>query len=232
MSDTTIEQFVRRTTTRLREFPRRGVDDGAAGDGMIPAAVAIVLLAPPGPPDRVAVPDQPASPDQPHLPAAPPGPRYVITRRPAGMRRHSRQWALPGGRLDPGETATEGALRELAEEVGIIRGQDAVLGLLDDYPTRSGYVITPVVVWAGQQETLTPQPTEVAEIYRLPVDSLDVEPGFETIPESSAPVISLPLLSGRLHAPTAAVLYQFREVVLHGRHTRVAHFEQPLFAWR
>lgn len=206
-----LEEFVDRTRSRLDAFPRRGRDH----PGLTAAAVAIVLLEPPGGPT-----------------AASSGPEYVITRRPAGMRRHSRQWALPGGRLDGDETPVEGALRELGEEVGVHRGEDAVLGLLDDHPTRSGYVITPVVVWGGRQDELIPQPTEVAELYRLPVDSLDVEPGFATIPQSSSPVISLPLLGGRLHAPTAALLYQFREVVLHGRSTRVDHYEQPVFAWK
>lgn len=220
---TSVDRFVARTRDRLHRFPRLA----STGTGLTAAAVAITLLEPT--PGSAAVPDGPPYVIGPQHVIRP---QYVITRRPAGMRRHSRQWALPGGRLDPGETPVEGALRELAEEVGIERGADAVLGLLDDYPTRSGYVITPVVVWAGRQDVLVPQPTEVAELYRLPVDSLDVEPGFEAIPQSPAPVISLPLLDGRLHAPTAALLYQFREVVLHDRPTRVAHFEQPPFAWR
>ena len=45
-------------------------------------------------------------------------------------------------------------------------------------------------------------------------------------------MIQLPLLGTLVHAPTAAMLHQFGEVVLHGRPTRVAHFEQPVFAWR
>jgi len=158
---------------------------------------------------------------------------FVLTRRAARMRSHSRQWALPGGRLDQGETATQAALRELSEEVGLEAGPDRVLGLLDDYPTRSGYVITPVVVWAKRDANLTPNPCEVAEVYRVPIADLDHPevPQLRRIPESPREVISIPLMGTNVHAPTAAVLYQLREVAIWGRSTRVAHFEQPVFAW-
>src|SRR4051794_2390290 len=69
----------------------------------------------------------------------------LLTQRASGLRAHSSQWALPGGRCDAGESAVEGALRELHEELGLELGPDDVLGLLDDYPTRSGYLVTPVV---------------------------------------------------------------------------------------
>jgi hypothetical protein len=64
------------------------------------------------------------------------------------------------------------------------------------------------------------------------MSAIDVEPRFHAIPESDAPVIQLPLFDRFVHAPTGAVLYQFRELALHGRTTRVAHYEQPVFAWR
>jgi hypothetical protein len=44
-------------------------------------------------------------------------------------------------------------------------------------------------------------------------------------------VISIPLVGTQIHAPTAAILYQLHEVALAGRETRVAHYEQPVFAW-
>jgi 8-oxo-dGTP pyrophosphatase MutT (NUDIX family) len=140
---------------------------------------------------------------------------------------------LPGGRLDPGESPEVAALRELHEEVGVELDPDAVLGRLDDYVTRSGFVITPVVVWAGDVE-LDPNPAEVARAYRVPLGLLDRPdaPRFIAIAESDRPVVQMPLLGSLVHAPTGALLYQAREVLLHGRATRVAHLEQPVWAWR
>jgi 8-oxo-dGTP pyrophosphatase MutT (NUDIX family) len=159
-------------------------------------------------------------------------PSLLLTRRAARLRAHAGQWALPGGRRDAGETATEGALREVAEEVGLSLGGETVLGLLDDYVTRSGYVMTPVVCWAGPAGELTGAEAEVASVHQVPLADLDVEPRFISIPESDAPVIQLPLLGGYLHAPTAAVVYQFCRIACHGEVKRVAHYEQPVFAWR
>ncbi|MDJ0785693.1 MAG: CoA pyrophosphatase [Myxococcota bacterium] len=168
------------------------------------------------------------------IPDAQSRPCFVLTRRSRGLRRHSGQWALPGGRLDPGETPEEAALRETQEEVGLALDADAVLGRLDDYPTRSGYVITPLVVWGGANARLRPNPEEVAEVYRVPLAELDGPevPMLRSIPESDRPVISIPLVGTQIHAPTAALLFQLREVAIHGRDTRVIHFEQPVFAWR
>lgn len=155
-----------------------------------------------------------------------------LTRRGSGLRTHSGQWALPGGRLDRHENQVDAALRELREELGVTVPRAEVLGTLDDYPTRSGYVITPVVAWVGEAPPLTPNRDEVAEVHWIPFADLDIEPLFRDIPESDRPLIQLPLLDTVVHAPTAAVLYQFREVLLHRRHTRVAQLEQPPFAWR
>jgi mutator protein MutT len=159
---------------------------------------------------------------------------FVLIRRARKLRAHSGQWALPGGRVDGGETPVEAALRELEEEVGLRPHQDDVLGLLDDYPTRSGYVITPVIVWCGAGGGLVANPAEVAEVHRVPLTEL-TKPGvprLRRIPQSDRPVLSIALVGTHVHAPTAAVLYQFREVAMLARATRVAHYEQPVFAWK
>ena len=161
-------------------------------------------------------------------------PCFALTRRAAGLRTHKGQWALPGGRLDGDESPVEAALRELGEELGLDLPGENVLGLLDDYPTRSGYCITPVVVWAGAQARLEPDPREVAAAYCVPLAELERPdvPRVRSIPESDRPVLSIPLLGAHIHAPTAAILYQLRQVALRGGTTRVAHYEQPTFAWR
>lgn len=160
----------------------------------------------------------------------------LLTLRPDKLRRHGGQYALPGGRMDEGETPVETALRELSEELRIVLPAADVLGLLDDYVTRSGFRITPVVVWGGEIGAIDPDPEEVAEVHRIPLSEL-MSPSIPTLEPSVDPgreVLSahLPVLGHEVYAPTAALLYQFREVALAGRHTRVAHFDQPEFAWR
>ncbi|MFC5500015.1 NUDIX hydrolase [Caenimonas terrae] len=156
----------------------------------------------------------------------------LLTRRAQGLRNHGGQWALPGGRIEPGESAEQAALREMAEEVGLLLDPAAVLGRLDDFSSRSGFVITPVVVWAGSARKLAPNPSEVASIHRIPLaEFLRTDaPMLEALEGSEHPVLRMPVGERAIAAPTAAVLYQFREVCLLGRATRVAHFEQPLFA--
>jgi 8-oxo-dGTP pyrophosphatase MutT (NUDIX family) len=195
-----------RAERHLAAFERRSIPAA----GRRPAAVALVLLADDA--GRAC---------------------FLLTRRAATLRDHARQWALPGGRIEPGEAAPGAALRELAEEVGLTLPAASVLGVLDDYATRSGFVITPVVVWGGEAGALTPNPDEVARVYRVPLADLDGPdvPRLIAIPESDRPVIQLPILGSLIHAPTAALLYQMREVIIHGRPTRVDHLEQPTWAW-
>lgn len=158
----------------------------------------------------------------------------VLTERAAKLNRHSGQWALPGGRMDPGETPEETALRELEEEVGLTLGQDQILGRLDDFTTRSGFVMTPIVVWGGSHCELLPNPAEVASVHRIPVrELLRVDsPMLERIPESDSPVLKMHIGNSWIAAPTGAILFQFREVAILEKQTRVAHFEQPKFAWK
>ena len=162
------------------------------------------------------------------------GAALVLTLRAKHLSAHSGQYALPGGRVDEGEGVVEAALRETREEIGLELAPEAILGWLDDYPTRSGYLITPIVVWAPEDAAMRANPAEVAAIYRVHLAELGRpgSPEFVAIPESDQPVIRYPLLGTLIHAPTAAVLYQFMEVAVYGRATRVAHLEQPVWAWR
>jgi 8-oxo-dGTP pyrophosphatase MutT (NUDIX family) len=194
-------------TGHLARFDRRSVE---LGDRR-PAAVAVVVM--PDEEGRAAV---------------------LLTLRASGLRRHGGQWALPGGRLDPGETPEIAALRELEEEVGLALAADHLLGRLDDYLTRSGFVITPVVVWGSAAAPLRANPHEVAGIHLVPMEEL-LDPEslvLQSIPQSDRPVLALSILGTLIYAPTAAVLYQLAEVAVAGRETRVAHYEQPVFAWR
>jgi 8-oxo-dGTP pyrophosphatase MutT (NUDIX family) len=161
------------------------------------------------------------------------GTALLLTRRASGLRAHSSQWALPGGRCDAGETPVAGALRELHEELGLELGPDDVLGQLDDYPTRSGYLITPVVAWAADSAKLKPNPAEVRSVHRIALSDIEQLEAFDfvTIPQSARRVIRFRQAGQLIHAPTAALIYQFREV-LAGRDTRVAELEQPVFAWK
>ncbi len=161
-------------------------------------------------------------------------PALILTRRAATLRKHAGQWAFPGGRLDPGETVVETALREMHEEVNVRIGEDQVLGRLDDFVTRSGFVMSPVVVWGGVRLDTEPNPDEVASVHRIPLSEFLREdaPMLSSLSGSEHPVLRMPVGSDYIAAPTAALIYQFREVCLLGRDTRVAHYEQPAFAWR
>jgi 8-oxo-dGTP pyrophosphatase MutT (NUDIX family) len=162
------------------------------------------------------------------------GASFLICRRPLGMRRHAGQWALPGGRLDPDEAPLDAALRELEEELRLSLGPDHVIGWLDDYATRSGFVISPVVLWCAGDPVIEPNPEEVFAAYRIGLHALrDSTPRLIEIPESTRPVLQVPLGRDLIHAPTGAILFQFREVALLGRPGhRVDDVEEPVFAWR
>lgn len=199
-----MDQLRATLQARLQDFPRLA----ATEEGLRHAAVALVVVLD----ER----------DQPGI---------VMTRRASRLGAHPGQYAFPGGRLDPGESAPDAARRELREEVALELAEYAVLGVLDDYVTRSGYVMTPVVLWGGPMGdgALVPAEAEVAYAFVVPLDDLDRAPNVYEIEESDRPVINVPFLDSVLHAPSGAIMHQFAEVALHGRVTRVANYDEPLF---
>ena len=215
------DTFRERVRARLAGFPVRRLASGTRRA----AAVALALV------------EEGAGAALPGI-AAPAGwsqrAAVLLTRRATAMSSHAGQWALPGGRIDAPETPRAAALREMHEEVGLALAPADVLGTLDDYATRSGFVITPVIVWGGSARALAPNPDEVASVHRVPVaEFLRPEaPILEPSDEPGREILRMPLGDHWIAAPTAAILYQFVEVCIHGRPTRVDHYDQPMFARR
>jgi 8-oxo-dGTP pyrophosphatase MutT (NUDIX family) len=192
-----------RISANLATFAARRVDPG---DRLRHAAVGVVLL-----------------------PDARGETCFVLTRRLTTLRRHAGQWALPGGRLEPDESAQDAALREIREEINLPLVPENVLGVLDDFVSRSEHLITPFVLWSRSWHALTVNPDEVDAAYNVPLVELDASDALHTEPLFH---FVLPSVPTTVHAPTAALIYQFREVALHGREVRVHDVEQPFFAWR
>lgn len=100
------------------------------------------------------------------------GATVLMTRRSDTLASHTGQIAFPGGRLDPGETAVQAALREAWEEVALDPGAVEVLGLGDAYETGTGFLVTPVIGWLNRAQETRPSPDEVAEVFEVPWDFL------------------------------------------------------------
>jgi 8-oxo-dGTP pyrophosphatase MutT (NUDIX family) len=183
----------------------RGFTRISSAESLKPAAVAIVVMVGSGTPS------------------------VPIFQRTSDMSRHAGQMALPGGRLHEGESAAECAIRELHEELGLSVGAQDVVGLLDDFDTRSGFTITPVVVWAGAEPAaLQPSKFEVAQLFVIAISELRAAVSAARPGEA----FSLRFESIEVFAPTAAILYQFSEVALDGRPAKVTDFYQPPFTHR
>ena len=104
--------------------------------------------------------------------AGPEGATVLMTRRSDSLASHTGQIAFPGGRLDPGETVADAALREAFEEVAMDPALVEVLGIGDAYETGTGFLVTPVVGWLTATPATTPSLEEVAEVFEVPWDFL------------------------------------------------------------
>ncbi len=212
------EESRERIRSNLASFTRHSLQPGP----LRRAAVAVTIV------DYQGKGGLPGLPDTPDDDLA-----VILTRRAGGLKKHSGQWAFPGGSIDPGEMPEQTAFRELEEEVGLELPAERLIGYLDDFITRSGFHITPLVIWGGDACRLHKNEQEVASIHRIPCRELfrlDA-PLLDHSQQGENPVLFMPVGASYIATPTAAILYQFREVALAGRTTRVAHFEQPYFAW-
>jgi 8-oxo-dGTP pyrophosphatase MutT (NUDIX family) len=97
----------------------------------------------------------------------------LLTERTTHLSSHSGQIAFPGGKADPEDiNATETALREAEEEIGLDRHYVEVLGSLPIYTTGSAYIVTPVVALVQADYVMALNPHEVADAFEVPLDFL------------------------------------------------------------
>jgi 8-oxo-dGTP pyrophosphatase MutT (NUDIX family) len=96
-------------------------------------------------------------------------PGLILTVRREHMRTHAGQVAFPGGRIDPGESATAAALREAWEELGLQPDSAEVVAEIDPYRTVTGYVVTPVLAVVEPDQPLSPHEHEVADWFEAPL---------------------------------------------------------------
>ena len=190
-----------RMAANLAAFDRREI----AADGLRLAAVAIVV--------------------SPHRRR----PTFILKRRALTLRRNAGNYALPGGNFEAGEDAVAAAARETAEELGVHLPRRAALGLLDDFLTLGGHRVTPVVFWSDDVLALSPDPIEVHAAWRIALADLDHPKSPRRLPREGGgdPILQMYARGGWVNAPTAAWLWQFREVALHGRTVRLDGVGQP-----
>ena len=101
-----------------------------------------------------------------------PEPGAILTVRRDDMRTHAGQVAFPGGRIDPGESGTDAALREAQEEIGLDPSLVELVGAIEPYRTITGFVVTPVIAVIPPDLPLAPHEREVAELFEAPLDFL------------------------------------------------------------
>ncbi len=159
-------------------------------DGFRESAVLVPIIVEPGAPERL-----------------------LFTVRRADLSTHAGQIAFPGGKRDPGDLdAAATAIREAAEELALEPAAIDVLGLLDDVPTPTRFVITPVVARVRGPVALDPSAAEVAAVFTAGVDELRAPERY-----TNAGVRSFLGVSYTMHE------YRVGEHVIWGATARVVH---------
>lgn len=136
--------------------------DRLARPGVFEAAPAIPAIDEAGPAARLSAVLVP-------LVLHPEGPSVLLTRRAAHLSSHPGQVSFPGGRIEPGETPEQAALREAMEEVGLDPRWPELAGRMPVQRTLTGFEITPVIGLLRPGFTLQPDPGEVALAFELPL---------------------------------------------------------------
>lgn len=94
----------------------------------------------------------------------------LFTRRNESLSQHAGQVSFPGGGVDAGDAdAIAAALRETHEEIGVAANLIQPFGYLDAFETISNYCVTPVVAWLRPDYEVKLNPSEVAEVFEVPL---------------------------------------------------------------
>jgi 8-oxo-dGTP pyrophosphatase MutT (NUDIX family) len=144
----------------------------------------------------------------------------LFTERAAHLKDHAGQISFPGGRIAPGESAVDAALREAHEEVGLTPADVDVLGHLDDFLTGTGFLIRPVVGYVAAASFVPlPDPAEVASVFEVPLtylmDPMNVSASYRERLEARFRTYELQHSGHRIWGATAAILVNFRDIVSH-----------------
>jgi 8-oxo-dGTP pyrophosphatase MutT (NUDIX family) len=111
---------------------------------------------------------------------APDGARLLFTVRGEELTHHAGQIAFPGGAVDAGESVEDAAVRETFEEIGLRVESEALIGRLDDHPSPARFIATPVVAALPWPQQVRPNPSEVAEVFSVPLEELrGIVPSWE-----------------------------------------------------
>lgn len=143
------------------------------------------------------------------------GTQVLLTRRTETLRHHGGQVGFPGGRIETDDhDPVAAAIRESDEEIALKRDQVQVLGYLDPFVTITGFRVMPVVAVIDPAFVPRPQPSEVAEVFEVPLDYLMDRGNLRSVEIEHAGrirhVLEYAWPGQRIWGATAAILYNLR----------------------